>query len=93
MLTYSLIFGLAAWALAGTAIAARGRGRGALVWGSFLCASVSALWQFFEIGKRVNAGDWAGIEDTLRAVILGVAVMLAVTLVLNFLALVKRKNA
>ena len=93
MLTYSLIFGLAAWVLAGIAASDRSRGKGALVWGSFLCASVSALWQFLEIGKRVNAGDWAGIEDTIRAVILGVAVMLAVTLVLNFLALVRKTNA
>ena len=93
MLTYSLIFGLAAWVLAGIAASDRSRGKGALVWGSFLCASVSALWQFFELQKRVNAGDWAGIEDTIRAVILGVAVMLAVTLVLNFAVLMKKPNA
>lgn len=94
MLLYSLIFGLLAWGLALVAIAVkRSRGSWALVLGSFFCASVSAVWQFFEIQKRAYAGDYVGIEDTIRAIIIGVVVMLAVTLVLNALALLwKNKN-
>lgn len=93
MLTYSLIFGLLAWVLAAIAVWLRGnRGSLVLVFGSFLCASVSAVWQFFEIQKRAYVGDYAGIEDTIRAVIIGVVVMLAVTLVLDFVALCGRKR-
>ena len=93
MILYSLIFGLLAWALAGAAIAVkRGRGEGALVLGSFFCAAVSAVWQFFEIQKRAYAGDFAGIEDTIRAVILGIVVMFTVTLVLNGFALAGKKR-
>ena len=90
MLTYSLLLGLAAWALGAAAVAVKGRGRGALVWGSFLCAAASALWQFVEIEKRACAGDWAGVEDTIRAVMLGVAVMFAVTLALDLWATLRR---
>ena len=62
------------------------------MFGSFLCASVSAVWQFFVIQKRVFAGDYAGIEDTIRAIIIGVVVMLAVTLVLEGLALLRKRT-
>lgn len=92
MLTYSLILGFLAWALAGIAIAARGRKKGFLMWWSFLCAAVSALWQFFGIQARAAAGDWAGIEDTSRAVIIGLAVMFAVTFLLNLIALTRDKR-
>ena len=88
MIFYSLLFGFAAWGLGAAAIALRKRRSGSgLVFASFLCASVSAVWQFFEIQKRAYAGDWAAIEDTIRGIIFGVVVMLAVTLVLNGLAL------
>lgn len=93
MILYSLLFGFAAWGLAAAAIILRERRSGStLVFISFLCASVSAVWQFFEIQKRAYAGDFAGIEDTIRAVILGVIIMLGVTLLLNFFALVAKKR-
>jgi len=93
MILYSLIFGLLAWGLAAAAVMRRRKGKvSALVFGSFLCASVSAVWPFFEIQNRAFAGDYAGIEDTIRAIIIGVMVMLAVTLALDFAALCGREK-
>lgn len=86
MLLYSLIFGLAAWALALWAIW-KPKHLTVLVTGSFGCAFISAAWQFFEIQKRALTGDFGGIADTIGAVIIGVIFMMAVTLLLNFLAL------
>ena len=93
MILYSLLFGFAAWGLAAAANALREKRSGpALVFTSFLCASVSAVWQFFEIQKRAFAGDFAAIEDTIRGIIFGVVVMLVVTLMLNGLALLRKKE-
>ncbi len=90
MLLYSLIFGLIAWALAVIAII-KPQKSSMLIFGSFLSCSISAVWQFFEIQKRVFAHDYAGIEDTIGSTIAGVIIMMGITLVLNFLAL-RAKN-
>lgn len=88
MLIYSLTFGLLAWGLGLIAVCVRRKPGGlALSFGSFLCAALSATVEFFDIQRRAYAGDFAGIEDTIQAVILGVSVMFAVTLALNFAAL------
>lgn len=91
MLLYSLLFGLAAWALALVAIK-KPKHLTALVTGSFGASFISAAWQFFEIQKRALSGDFGGITDTIGAVIFGVLVMMAVTLLLNFLALRSSKK-
>lgn len=88
MLIYSLAFGLLAWGLGLIAVCVRRKpGGSVLSFGSFLCAAVSATVEFFDIQRRAYAGDFAGIEDTIRAVIIGVTVMFAVTFVLNFFAM------
>lgn len=85
MLLYSLIFGLLAWALAIAAI--KYNKKTLLITGSFLCCSVSAVWQFFEIRRRAMGGDFGGIIDTIDITVFGIIVMISVTLLLNFLAL------
>lgn len=89
MLLYSLVFGLLAWALAALAIK-KPRYSAALITGSTLCACVSAVWQFFEVRHRALGGDFSGILDTIDITITGVIIMLAVTLILNFIALLWR---
>lgn len=89
MLLYSLFFGLLAWALAALAIK-KPRRSAVLVTVSVLCACVSAVWQFFEVRCRALGGDFSGIMDTIDITITGVIIMLAVTLILNFIALLWR---
>lgn len=67
-------------------------------------AALAALWLvrgrlggestmgIFNIQRRVYAGDFAGMEDTIRAVILGVTVMFVITFVLNFFAMCCNKK-
>lgn len=67
-------------------------------------AALAALWLvrgrlggestmgIFDIQRRVYAGDFAGMEDTIRAVILGVTVMFVITFVLNFFAMCCNKK-
>lgn len=86
---YSLIFGLLAWALAALAIK-KYRRPALLISGSALLACVSAVLQFFELRRRALGGDWAGILDTIDVTIVGVIIMLAVTLILNLIALLLR---
>lgn len=93
MILYSLLFGLAAWGFGAVAIVSRKKRSGSILsFASFLCASVSAVWPLFEIQKRVYGGDYAAVEDTIRGIIFGVVVMLSVTLVLNGLALPRKKK-
>ncbi|MCM1150380.1 MAG: hypothetical protein NC319_09920 [Butyricicoccus sp.] len=89
MLLYSLISGLLAWALAALAIK-KYRRNALLTAGSMLLACVSAVWQLFELRRRALGGDWSGILDTIDVTIEGVIIMLSVTLLLNFIALLRR---
>ena len=57
--------------------------------GSFTFCGLSLLLQFFEIGNRVNSGDFAAIDDTIRAVIIAVTVLVGITVALNIVALAK----
>ena len=50
------------------------------------------MTQLFEISRRVNLGDYAAIEDTIRAVIIASIVLVVVTIILNIVALVKSKK-
>lgn len=89
LLHYSLIFGLLAWALSALAIK-KPRRSALLVTGSVLFACISAVWQFFELRRRALGSDFSGILDTIDITIAGVIIMLAVTLILNFIALLWR---
>ncbi len=56
--------------------------------GSFICCCISAVSELFDVKGRAFCGDYIGIEDTIDAVIFGVIVMMVVTVLLNFMALV-----
>ena len=88
----SLIFGIGAWVVAAIAIAKPTYShKNTIV--SFALCTFSLISELFEISRRVNIGDYAAIEDTIRAVIIAAIVLVAVTIVLNIVALVKsRKN-
>jgi len=83
----SLVLGLGAWGFALSSMAAP---RAAVSHRrsvfSFCFCTVSLLFQLLEIGRRVSLGDYAGIEDTIRAVLLASAVLTAVTILLNLAA-------
>ena len=89
----SLLLGICAWVFAGLAISthkASKSHRNTFISGS-LCA-ISLVLQFFEISRRVHLGDYAAIEDTIRAVLIAAIVLVAVTIILNFVAVAKTKN-
>ena len=67
-LFWGLLFGVLAWVLAFAAMKWPRR-RAALVSGSFLSCCISVVVEFFEIDRRADLGDWAGIEATIGAVI------------------------
>ena len=48
--------------------------------------------ELFEISRRVNLGDYAAIEDTIRAVIIASIVLVVVTIVLNIVAYIKARK-
>lgn len=54
---------------------------------SFGCCGAAALLQFADIQLRIRAEDWAGIEDTLGSVMIGVAVLFIITIISNAIAL------
>ncbi len=89
----SFVLGIIAWGIAFGAIKSKKKpsAYGCSVTSFSLCA-VSLFFQFLEIGQRVNNRDYAGIEDTIGAVIFAAGVLVGVTIVLNVVALVGRHN-
>lgn len=89
----SLIFGVCAWLFAGLAIRtskAFTSHRNTLV--SFSLCAISLVIQLFEINRRVIIGDYAAIEDTIRAVIIAAVVLSVTTIILNVVALNKARK-
>ena len=58
----------------------------------FFLSTISLVFQLFEINRRVILGDYAAIEDTIRAILIASVVLVSVTIILNLVALVKAKN-
>lgn len=87
----SIILGIVAWASAGIAIAKSKRAQ-TLSAVSFVACIISLFLQFLEVSNRVNLGDYAAIEDTIRAVILAATLLIVVTIILNSVALLKNKS-
>ena len=87
----SLVLGICAWSVAAIAIAKPVFSRKSTVLSFALCA-LSLVVQLFEISRRVNIGDYAAIEDTIRAVIIASIVLVIVTIILNIIALIKAKK-
>ena len=87
----SLILGICAWTIAAIAITKPTHSHKITILSFTLCA-VSLIFEFFEMSRRVNLGDYAAIEDTIRAVIIASIVLVVVTTILNIVALVKSKK-
>ena len=86
----SLVLGAGAWLFAVLALTtpeAPVSHRHSLL--SFGLCAISLLCQLFEINRRVNLGDFAAIEDTIRAILLASVVLIAVTVILNVFAWVR----
>ena len=89
----SLIFGVCAWLFAGLAITtpkAFTSHKNTIV--SFGLSAISLVLQLFEINRRVLLGDYAAIEDSIRAILIASVVLVSVTIILNHVALVKAKS-
>ena len=89
----SLILGVCAWLFVGLAIGtpnAFSSHRNTLV--SFGLCTVSLVFQLLEVNRRVLLGDYAAIEDTIRAVVIASVALVVITIILNVVALVKAKN-
>lgn len=89
----SLILGICAWLFGGLAIAtpkALSSHRNTLV--SIGLCTVSLVLQLLELNRRVILGDYAAIEDTIRAVLIASIVLVVITIILNLVALVKTKK-
>ena len=59
---------------------------------SFSLCAISLVFQLFEINRWVLLGDYASIEDTIRAVLIASVALVSVTIILNLVAIVKAKN-
>ena len=88
----SIILGVAAWIFAGLAIANQKKGHQFSIISYSACA-FSLLFQLLEVGNRVNLGDYAAIEDTIRAVLFASFTLVVVTFALNVVALVKSRSS
>ena len=89
----SLILGVCAWLFAGLAITTQKAftsHKNTIV--SFFLSTIALVFQLFEINRRVLLGDYAAIEDTIRAVVIASVALVVITIILNVVALVKAKN-
>ena len=89
----SLAFGTLSWILAALAITASDvtiAHRNTIF--SFGFCTSSLVLQLCEMSRRVRLGDYAAVEDTIRAVLIASVVLVAVTFILNFIALAKSKR-
>lgn len=89
----SLILGVCAWLFGVLAIGtpkASPAHRNTVV--SFGLCTVSLLLQVLEVNRRVLLGDYAAIEDTIRAVVIASIALVVITIILNLVALRKAKK-
>jgi hypothetical protein len=89
----SLILGICAWLFGGLAIRAQdslASHKDTFI--SFSLCAVSVLLQLFEIGRRVSGGDFAAVEDTIRAVQTAAVALVSVTVILGLIASIKAKK-
>lgn len=89
----SFTLGLIAWGLAFTAIKSK-KEKYAHVFsvGSFSLCAVSLVLQILEIENRFVQRDFAAIEDTIGAVIFAAVALVAVTMVLNVIAVIQKRG-
>lgn len=83
---WSIVLGLLAWLISLWAIGNYKPWKPAFSY--FFCAA-ALLLQLFVMKHSAFSGDYAAIEDTIGAVVFAGSVMLAVTVILNVVALFK----
>lgn len=89
----SLILGVSAWIFGGFAIAApKASTSYRNTFASISFCAISLVLQFFEINRRVILGDYAAIEDTIRAILIASIALVSITIILNIFAVIKAKN-
>lgn len=87
----SIILGLTAWVLPLVHLMVRKR-RTLLCCGSLTACALSLLFQLREAARLTDKGDWSALMDTIHAVNFCAAVLVAVTLILNALALLRKEK-
>ena len=89
----SLILGACAWLFAGLAISTpKASVSHRNTFTSFSLCAISLVLELFEINRRVLLGDYAAIEDTIRAVLIASVALVSITFILNIIAVVKAKR-
>lgn len=89
----SLLLGFVAWTVPLMQLARVWKGNSAAACTmSFALALASLVLQFFEIGVRVDAGDWSALMDTIHALKTVVIFFSTVTLLLNIAAVRFQKH-
>lgn len=86
---FSLGAGFLSWCLASASLFSKGR-PGYTVSSLTLCI-LSLVSQFLEINRMVNKNDWSAIEDVFPAILIAAVTLSAVTLLLNGIALWRRR--
>lgn len=90
---FSLLFGLIAWFIPIWKLLRRDYHHpGLSVLASMTAALFSLITQFLQISSNVAEGDWAAIEDTIRALVMVVILFCCVTILLNGILLILKKN-
>ena len=87
----SLILGICAWVGAIFAIVKSANFQKSTML-SLVCCVISLLAQLIEISRRVNLGDYAAIEDTIRAIVMASVILVVVTVALNLVAIIRSKK-
>lgn len=87
----SILMGLAAWSLSALGIRLKRQSR-ILHTAGFGCCCTALVFQFCEIDRRTDLSDYAAIEDTIEGVIFCAIVLIAVTLGLNLISLLRHRE-
>lgn len=85
----SLLLGLVSWGLGAAAVIRPGIRWTSAV--SLLSCCVSLLVQLAEVHRLTELGDWSALMDTMDAVLAAAILLVAVTAVLNLIALFRAK--
>lgn len=85
----SLLLGLVSWGLGAAAVIRPGIRWTSSV--SLLSCCVSLLLQLAEVHRLTELGDWSALMDTMDAVLAAAILLMAVTAVLNLIALFRAK--
>ncbi len=87
----SIALGLAAWIFAGLGIWKTKHSQ-VLALMSYICCSVSLVFQFCEINLRTDLSDYSAIEDTIEGIIYCAVRLILVTVVLNVVAIWRQRH-